>query len=293
MWCTKVAADALLVFWIVVASDIGDHGRYTYISVQQEQHMSRCFVIQPFDGGRFDKRFDDVFAPAIRDAKLEPYRVDRDPKVSILIKEIQSQIESARVCLADITTDNPNVWFELGYAIASKREVVLICSDERKTKFPFDVQHRPIIGYTTESLSDYHVVREKITERLNALMEKESNLQSVSSMSVVAQTQGLEQYEVAALVSVAQEFAEPNDGPSSYVIQQDMDKAGFNKIASTLGLRGLISKGMIESYTAYGYNEEFMAFRATDQGIQWLVGNANTLNLRRDLRTDSVDSLPF
>lgn len=26
---------------------------------------SRCFMIQPFDGGKFDKRFDDVFAPAV------------------------------------------------------------------------------------------------------------------------------------------------------------------------------------------------------------------------------------
>jgi hypothetical protein len=27
--------------------------------------MARCFVIQPFDKGTFDKRYDDVFEPAI------------------------------------------------------------------------------------------------------------------------------------------------------------------------------------------------------------------------------------
>lgn len=42
--------------------------------------MNRCFVIQPFDKGKFDKRFDDVLAPAIAAAGLEAYRVDRDPK---------------------------------------------------------------------------------------------------------------------------------------------------------------------------------------------------------------------
>ncbi|MBU0719064.1 MAG: hypothetical protein KJ749_12505 [Planctomycetes bacterium] len=47
--------------------------------------MGRCFVIQPFDdGGEFDKRYEDVFLPAIRDAGLEPYRVDRDPSVRAL-----------------------------------------------------------------------------------------------------------------------------------------------------------------------------------------------------------------
>ena len=38
-------------------------------------------MIQPFDGARFDKRFADVFSPAIEAAKMEPYRVDRDPGV--------------------------------------------------------------------------------------------------------------------------------------------------------------------------------------------------------------------
>lgn len=77
--------------------------------------------MQPFDGSKFDKRFDDVLAPAITAADLEPYRVDRDPGVTIPIEDIQSGIESSPACLADITADNPNVWFELGYAIASRR----------------------------------------------------------------------------------------------------------------------------------------------------------------------------
>jgi len=42
--------------------------------------MDKCFVMQPFDGSDFDSRYEDVIAPAIREAGLEPYRVDRDPK---------------------------------------------------------------------------------------------------------------------------------------------------------------------------------------------------------------------
>jgi hypothetical protein len=87
--------------------------------------MGTCFVIQPFDGGKFDKRYDDVFSPAIRAADLEPYRVDRDPNVSIPIDDIEKGISASTACLVDITTDNPNVWFELGYAIAAQKEVVL------------------------------------------------------------------------------------------------------------------------------------------------------------------------
>lgn len=93
--------------------------------------MGTCFVIQPFDKGVFDKRYDDIVKPAITDAGLEPYRVDRDPSSNIVIDDIQNGIINAEVCLAEITTDNPNVWFELGFAIASGKEVVLVCSSER------------------------------------------------------------------------------------------------------------------------------------------------------------------
>lgn len=113
--------------------------------------MPRCFVIQPFDGGKFDKRFDDVFAPAITAAGLEPYRVDRDPSVIVPITEIHHGIATASACLADITTDNPNVWFELGVAVASQRMAVVVCAKDRPSRPPFDVQHLNIINYDTDS----------------------------------------------------------------------------------------------------------------------------------------------
>lgn len=84
--------------------------------------MGSCFVMQPFDGSTFDRRYEEVFKPAIEAAKLEPYRVDQDPKASVPIDEIERGIREAQVCLAEITHDNPNVWFELGYAIACGRE---------------------------------------------------------------------------------------------------------------------------------------------------------------------------
>jgi len=54
--------------------------------------MEICFVIQPFDsGGVFDKRYADVFEPAIKAAGLEPYRIDRDYNTVIPIEDIENQ----------------------------------------------------------------------------------------------------------------------------------------------------------------------------------------------------------
>ena len=90
--------------------------------------MPTCFVIQPFDRGPFDKRYADIHKPAIGAAGLTPYRVDQDPNVSVPIESIEEEIRNSAMCLADITLNNPNVWFELGYALACGKEVVLVCA---------------------------------------------------------------------------------------------------------------------------------------------------------------------
>src|SRR4051812_15190669 len=100
----------------------------------------RCCVFQPFDKGPFDRRFGDTLAPAITEAGLEPYRVDKDPSSTIPIDTLHDEIRSATVCLADISNQNPNVMYELGFAIASGRDVVLL-SVVGAPKFPFDIQH--------------------------------------------------------------------------------------------------------------------------------------------------------
>jgi hypothetical protein len=72
-----------------------------------------CFVLQPFDEGKYDELYRDTFAPAIKDAGFKPYRVDQDPSATVLIDKIHSEIRTATVCFAEITENNPNVWYEL------------------------------------------------------------------------------------------------------------------------------------------------------------------------------------
>ena len=65
--------------------------------------MPSCFVMQPFDGAEFDKRYEEIYKPAIEEAGFEPYRVDRDPRATIPIENIESGIRDFVVCFADIS----------------------------------------------------------------------------------------------------------------------------------------------------------------------------------------------
>lgn len=256
--------------------------------------MPTCFVIQPFDHGAFDKRYDDVFAPAIRASELDPYRVDRDDSVAIPIEQIESGIKGAQVCLADITTDNPNVWFELGFALSANREVVLVCSANRE-RFPFDVQHRNIITYRTESPSDFDDLSNRITARLRSILKKEASIDTAATAvsSPLASVRGLKQHELVALIAIAQNAESPTDTVSVYRIKKDMERAGFTSIASTLALASLLRKELVSSDAVYDEQRDgtYTVYAVEQSGWEWLEHNEHQLTLRNEPIRD--EDIPF
>jgi hypothetical protein len=210
------------------------------------------------------------------------------------MQDIDKGIRNSRLCFAEITTDNPNVWFELGYAIANQKEVVLVCSKDRKTRFPFDIQHRNINLYPTESTSDFDELKTVITNRIKALMKKEVVLDKVKQMSPIAETEGLQQHEIAALATIMQNQLAPETTVSTYVIKNDMNNSGFTDIAVSLALKSLLKKHMVTSSREFDVQaeEHFFTYAVTELGEKWLLQNMDKLNLRRD-PNKKVDDIPF
>ena len=259
--------------------------------------MGTCFVMQPFDGANFDKLYAEVFAPAVKDAGLDPYRVDQDPKVSIPIQDIERGIRQSQICLAEITLDNPNVWFELGFAIACGKEVVLICSDARSAKFPFDVQHRTIIRYSTGTPSDFDKLKAAITQKVKAYFEKSEYLQKVSEIPQLASDQGgLSQHELIAIAAVAQNIEHDDDHASAWQVKQDMEANGFTKVATTIALK-LLTQGEYLLSRAYdGQDEQYYGYTLTAKGWNWVLANQDKFALRKKASSgfdDMDDKIPF
>ncbi len=239
-----------------------------------------CFIMQPFDKGKFDKRFDDVIKPSVAKANIEPYRVDRDASVSVPISEIESGIKKSIVCLAEITTDNPNVWFELGYALALNKDVVLICSNERTTKYPFDVQHRNIISYDVDAPRDFGELGSKITARLKALLKKQSSMEAIHA--VTKDIQGLAPHEIATLTTLMTYRYNSYSSIEYYYLNNEMESAGFNSLATTLSIQSLINKKFIQEKPGRDADGDPVTFFGiTEAGSEWLFANQDTLVLKK------------
>jgi hypothetical protein len=249
-----------------------------------------CFVIQPFDDGKFDKRFEQTFAPAIIQAGLSPYRVDQDSKVEIPIDAIESGIRNASICLADITLNNPNVWYELGYAMAIGRPVVMVCSAERQGKYPFDIQHRAVIRYRVESRNDFELLQVQITAKLKAFLEKGQALRAIASADPIAPIAGLSQSEVTVLATLAGGVTTPDAWESIHRIRNDAERDYLTPVGFTLALKRLLQKGMAESGSDHDYNgNEFPAVRVTDRGWTWIDENESRFVIKKPNIREHVD----
>jgi len=104
-----------------------------------------CFVMMPFAAPLGDY-YSKIYKPAIEKAGLRAVRADADIfGTGKIIDQIWAGINSAKVLVAELTTRNPNVFYELGLAHALEKPVVLISSNE--ADIPFDLKHIRVIYY--------------------------------------------------------------------------------------------------------------------------------------------------
>ena len=104
-----------------------------------------CFVVMPF-AAPIGGYFQNIYEPAIQKAGLRAVRADADIfGTGKIIDQIWSGINAAKVLVAELTSRNPNVFYELGLAHALNKPVVLISSNELDV--PFDLQHIRVIYY--------------------------------------------------------------------------------------------------------------------------------------------------
>lgn len=262
--------------------------------------MSKCFIIQPFDNDKFDRRYVDVFKPAIEKSGLIPYRVDKDLSVRIPIDEIEKNITESSICFAEITTDNPNVWYELGFAFACNKDVVMVCSDERNGKFPFDIQHRHVILHKTGSKSDFENLEETITKKIHALLKSTKVVKTLHSTPVI-ETEGLKSHEIAVLIILIENQFTDEDSMSIWNLRSAMNNAGYTDVATSVGVRTLIKSQFItakKQIDRWDSQDEYTALRLTEKGESWVLNNQDQLVFRMEkpkVTTTQItgDDLPF
>jgi tetratricopeptide (TPR) repeat protein len=114
----------------------------------------RCFVVMPFgektstDGAKVD--FDDVYDKFIRqiveDEQLTCVRCDQVDEAGAIHQKMFKLLWDAEVALIDISSLNPNVFYEMGVRHALRRDSTIIIRS-RGTVVPFNVAGLNVVEY--------------------------------------------------------------------------------------------------------------------------------------------------
>lgn len=116
-----------------------------------------AFVVMPFgskpgpDGTLidFNRVYADYIAPALRDAGMEVFRADQEQRAGEIRSDMFQELLIADLVVADLTINNPNVWYELGVRHALRsRGVVLVSGGQ--VPAAFDVYTDRKLRYSLE-----------------------------------------------------------------------------------------------------------------------------------------------
>ena len=150
------------------------------------------FVIMPFGRKKstsskhyidFNHIYEDIVKPAAKDADVDIIRADEERFGGIIHAPMFERLLLAEIVLADLTTLNPNVFYELGIRHCARPRSTILMSAETRD-LPFDIKMVRVIPYTCtrEKLSAESIqkLREMLTANLitakNSLVEQDSPL---------------------------------------------------------------------------------------------------------------------
>jgi hypothetical protein len=103
-----------------------------------------CFVLMPF-AAELQPVYDDHVRPTIERAQLRCERADDIKGPSVITWDIWERVNRARFLVADLTNQNPNVFYELGLAHAISKDVILLT--QSMDFVPFDLKPLRCIPY--------------------------------------------------------------------------------------------------------------------------------------------------
>ena len=114
-----------------------------------------CFVVMPFGrkadpaGGaeiNFDRVYEVALAPGIEAARMEPIRADEERTGGIIHKPMFERLLLCDYAVADLTTANANVFYELGVRHTARPATTLTIFAKHQP-IPFDVNHLRSLPY--------------------------------------------------------------------------------------------------------------------------------------------------
>jgi len=241
--------------------------------------ISSCFVMMPFSAP-YRGYYDVTFNPAVESAGLRAVRADDITTPGIIVNQIWTAIRSAAVCLAELTTSNVNVMYELGLAHALGKPVIQVVQD--MNSIPFDLRHLRHVVYDTSNPDWASWLQQEISENLLGALQDPVSARAFADAAHLQQSTAPKQ--AVRQVSVALSAGVIPDGsvvPTRVIISRAANDGPRPVSLTGVGLR--LPDGQTLRNTAIGGSDgsEFPIYLRDGEGHSVIFGLSG---LVRELR---------
>ena len=152
---------------IASSRGLGPAGREAPSSAPARYRPGTAFVMMSMDKSRPDLvDVADTVKQVFEQFDVRAVRADDIEHEELITTRILGEIETAEFLFADLTGGRPNVYYEIGYAHALKRRVILF--RKNGTGLYFD-----LAGYNCPEYENLRDLREKLTRRLEHLTSRQ------------------------------------------------------------------------------------------------------------------------
>lgn len=144
---------------------------------KSDAEIRRCFMITPIGGvGSEDRKradwiYEFVLKEACQEVGLRPERADQMPGSPMIGTRIFEALRNADVCVADLSTLNANVFYEIGVRHTLQKPIIHIAEDG--TKLPFDNAQHEAHFYDRSEVSSLQNLRATLVSQLKTALTPE------------------------------------------------------------------------------------------------------------------------
>ena len=134
---------------------------------------------------------DFIVRPVAQEFELEVDRSDRDPTPGPITSKLLRSILSSRIVVADLTGNNPNVFYELSFANSFGLPVVILT--DKAENLPFDRKNERVISLNDEGsigMQQGECAKRKLREAFNVVLREDYKPNSL--VTEVASVQNIE-----------------------------------------------------------------------------------------------------
>jgi hypothetical protein len=151
-----------------------------------EQSSKRCVVLIPAGNTHYTRLFDELFSPAITEARLVPHCIHQSLTEPLPIDSLVHEIAEAAAVFADLSQNSDEIWLALGCAVALRKPLCLV-SSRLDFNLRLDIQDLDIIPYPAAPFpSDYTQLKHGITNQLLLMRPNETAVQPPQPLSSTA-----------------------------------------------------------------------------------------------------------